>query len=174
MVDNQRPNPPNEHTTGYPSMVIGVLLNHITILIKTDYVLIHQISYKNVLSACLTGKTIVSKTNNIIDLWLGNSWRTLKSIRNNELNLELKAIWSMHKFDAHHEVPNSIYYKNLVLSNELIKVELPPWKIWKADVSSVSPLSERIALALRRSEFLYSLRRRANARNVSFLNLSRC
>ena len=25
--------------------------------------------------------------------------------------------------------------KHLVLSNELIKVELPPWKIWKADVS---------------------------------------
>ena len=24
--------------------------------------------------------------------------------------------------------------KNWVLSNELIKVELPPWKIWKADV----------------------------------------
>ena len=34
--------------------------------------------------------------------------------------------------------------KNLVLSNELIKVNLPPWKIWKADVSSVSPSSERI------------------------------
>ena len=27
---------------------------------------------------------------------------------------------------------------------ELIKVELPPCKIWKADVSSVSPSSERI------------------------------
>ena len=35
-------------------------------------------------------------------------------------------------------------YKNLVLSNELIKVKLPPLKIWKADVSSVSPSSERI------------------------------
>ena len=34
-------------------------------------------------------------------------------------------------------------YKNLVLSNELIKVKLPPWKIWKADVSSVSPSLER-------------------------------
>ena len=34
--------------------------------------------------------------------------------------------------------------KNLVLSNELIKVKLPPWKIWKADVSSVSPSSERL------------------------------
>ena len=34
--------------------------------------------------------------------------------------------------------------KNLVLSNELIKVELPPWKIYKADVSSVSPSSQRI------------------------------
>ena len=29
--------------------------------------------------------------------------------------------------------------ENLVSSNELIKVELPPWKIWKADVSSGSP-----------------------------------
>ena len=34
--------------------------------------------------------------------------------------------------------------KNWVLSNDLIKVELPPWKIWKADFSSVSPSSERI------------------------------
>ena len=32
-------------------------------------------------------------------------------------------------------------FNNLVLSNELIKVELPPWKIKKADVSSVSPSS---------------------------------
>ena len=29
-------------------------------------------------------------------------------------------------------------HENLVSSNELIKVELPPWKIWRADVSSVS------------------------------------
>ena len=35
--------------------------------------------------------------------------------------------------------------KSLVLSNELINVELPPWKIQKADVSSVSPSSERRA-----------------------------
>ena len=34
-------------------------------------------------------------------------------------------------------------YENWVLLNELIKVELPPWKNWKADVSSVSPSSER-------------------------------
>ena len=32
-----------------------------------------------------------------------------------------------------------LVYENLVLSNELIKVELPPWSIWKDDVSSVSP-----------------------------------
>ena len=32
--------------------------------------------------------------------------------------------------------------ENLVLSKELIKVELLPWKIWKTDVSSVSPSSE--------------------------------
>ena len=31
--------------------------------------------------------------------------------------------------------------KILDLSNELIKVELPPWKIWKADFLSVSPSS---------------------------------
>ena len=36
------------------------------------------------------------------------------------------------------------YDKNLLFSNELIKVELPPWKIEKADVSKVSPSSERI------------------------------
>ena len=32
--------------------------------------------------------------------------------------------------------------KSLVLSNELIKVELPPWKVLKADLSSFSPSSE--------------------------------
>ena len=36
-----------------------------------------------------------------------------------------------------------VHYKNWVLSNELIKVELPPLKIKKAAVSSVSPSSER-------------------------------
>ena len=34
------------------------------------------------------------------------------------------------------------YIKNLVLSNKLIKVELPSQKIWKADVSGVSPFSK--------------------------------
>ena len=34
--------------------------------------------------------------------------------------------------------------KNLLSSNELTKVELPPSKVQKADVSSVSPSSERI------------------------------
>ena len=34
--------------------------------------------------------------------------------------------------------------KKLVLSKELIKVELPPCKIYNADLSSVSPSSERI------------------------------
>jgi len=34
--------------------------------------------------------------------------------------------------------------RNLVLSDELIKVELPPSKTEKADISSVSPSSERI------------------------------
>ena len=35
-------------------------------------------------------------------------------------------------------------YENLVLSNELIKVELQPLKIWNAHVSSVSPSSKRM------------------------------
>ena len=43
--------------------------------------------------------------------------------------------------------------ENLVLSNVMIKVELPPWIIWKADVR-------------------HSLWRGANARNVSFTNHS--
>jgi len=34
----------------------------------------------------------------------------------------------------------------LVLSNDLIKVELPPGKIKKADVSRISPSSERMEL----------------------------
>ena len=41
-----------------------------------------------------------------------------------------------------YQIP-SVSVTNLVLSNELIKVELPQRKIWKADVSSVSPSSER-------------------------------
>ena len=35
-------------------------------------------------------------------------------------------------------------HENLVLSEELIRVDLPPSKIWKADVWSVSPSSGRI------------------------------
>ena len=34
---------------------------------------------------------------------------------------------------------------NLVLSNDLIKVELPQTKSWKADISSVSPSLERMS-----------------------------
>ena len=34
--------------------------------------------------------------------------------------------------------------ESLVLSNELIKVELPPSKSWKIDTSSISPSSELI------------------------------
>ena len=33
------------------------------------------------------------------------------------------------------------YHEDVVLSNELIKMELQPLKIWKAEVSSVSPSS---------------------------------
>ena len=33
--------------------------------------------------------------------------------------------------------------KNLVLSKRLIKVELPPWKIWKADVSNAILRSDK-------------------------------
>ena len=45
--------------------------------------------------------------------------------------------------------------KKLVLSNELIKVELSPSKIYKADVSSVSPSSIRSeeGLTLEKSAF---------------------
>ena len=35
-------------------------------------------------------------------------------------------------------------HENLVLSNELIKVELPLRKIWKTDFSSISPQSDLI------------------------------
>ena len=30
-----------------------------------------------------------------------------------------------------------LYKENLVSSNELVKVELPPWTIWNADVSNL-------------------------------------
>ena len=56
-------------------------------------------------------------------------------------------------------VGGRVKHENSVLSNELRKVELPPWKIWKANFLTVNPA--------------YSLRQRANARNVSFPNLSR-
>ena len=36
--------------------------------------------------------------------------------------------------------------KNLVLLNELIKVEFPLWKIWRAGVSNVSPSSSELTL----------------------------
>ena len=35
-------------------------------------------------------------------------------------------------------------HDNLVLSNELITVELPPSKIWRADVSNVCPSSDGV------------------------------
>ena len=34
-------------------------------------------------------------------------------------------------------------HENVVISNELIKIELHPWKIWKAYVSNVRPSPER-------------------------------
>ena len=49
--------------------------------------------------------------------------------------------------------------ENLVLSDQLIKIELPSQKIREADVSSVSPLPFAL--------------RRANGRAVGFPNLSR-
>ena len=39
-------------------------------------------------------------------------------------------------------------HENLVLSKELVKVKLPPWKIWKAEASSVSPLSFTLTLEI--------------------------
>ena len=39
-----------------------------------------------------------------------------------------------------------VTHENLVLSNELIKVELPLRKIWKKDFSSISPQSELIII----------------------------
>ena len=45
-------------------------------------------------------------------------------------------------------VGGKVKYEYLVLSKELIKVKLPLWKTWKADVSSVSPSSELTFLTL--------------------------
>ena len=47
-------------------------------------------------------------------------------------------------------------HENLFSSNMWTKVKLPPLNIWKADVSSVSPSSERMT--------------KGNARKVSFPN----
>ena len=59
-----------------------------------------------------------------------------KSRPNKWIALEfLKKLWCC--------VGGRVKRENLVLSNGLIKFELPPRMIWKADVSSVSPSSER-------------------------------
>ena len=54
--------------------------------------------------------------------------------------------------------------KNLVLSNEFIKVELTSWKIWKADFSSVSSswnfhdlLSQRCTTVSSETRILYNI-----------------
>ena len=46
----------------------------------------------------------------------------------------LKKLWC--------RVGGRVRHENLVLSNMWTKVKLPPSKIWKAEVSSVSPSSE--------------------------------
>ena len=50
--------------------------------------------------------------------------------------LFLKKLWCC--VGGRDENKNWVY----VLSNELIKVELPPWKVLKADILNVSPSSE--------------------------------
>ena len=64
--------------------------------------------------------------------------------------------------------PLRAIYENLVLWNELIKIESLPWKIWRTDDPSVSLSSEQIDEGLK-------LRQRANytTRNASLPNLSR-
>ena len=47
--------------------------------------------------------------------------------------------------------------ENLILSNELIKVELPQWKIWKDDVSSVSPSLSRTLPPMQHHSFFRNL-----------------
>ena len=60
---------------------------------------------------------------------------------------------SLHKATSYAALPQLVIFeapyptpihcrKNLVLSNESIKVELPPSEIWKADVSSAGPSSK--------------------------------
>ena len=49
--------------------------------------------------------------------------------------------------------------ENLVLSDKLMKVELPPQKIWKTHISNVSPLSERMSRSHMWTEFVASLLR---------------
>ena len=62
--------------------------------------------------------------------------------------------------------------KNLVLSHELIKVELPRWKIKKADVSSVSPSSEwnRFALTFNGLTIKMSAFQIFHDGNLTFIN----
>ena len=66
-----------------------------------------------------------------------------------------------------------VFYENLVLSNELIKVELPPWKIWKADVSSVSPSSERMG-SIRFVWLAHTSERKGSIRFVWFVGNQEC
>ena len=53
----------------------------------------------------------------------------------------LNARWDVILFNREGSRHYGLRHDNLVLSKELIKVELPPWKIWKFEVSSVSPSS---------------------------------
>lgn len=41
-------------------------------------------------------------------------------------------------------VEDNLFCVNSGVRYFLLKIELTPWKIWKADISSVSPFSERI------------------------------
>lgn len=49
------------------------------------------------------------------------------------------------------------HHRNLVLSNEMTKVELPPGKIWKAGVWRVRLLSERITKGSHFSQWYFDI-----------------
>ena len=65
------------------------------------------------------------------------------SVGNRKETKNIKEILTSLGKCGEHCVGGRVSHENLVLSNKLIKVELPPWKIWKADILSAGVPGEK-------------------------------
>ena len=71
-------------------------------------------------------------------------------------------------------VGGRVKHENLLLSKELINVDLPPWKIWKADVSSLSPLSEWTAKTLTLETSAIQIFQGGNSNFINSFDQTKC